>query len=138
MKPLATIVFVAALSGCGNGSQTADATSAIPLPSEAFELVCQPGKGQVPTFAAQEFRIRVDPKRGIYQFSHWAGGIMPIKAMEPVKIVFRDEVIEKGRDYNPETWRITYDTRSRKLVYRESFSGIVPTNYVFSSECQIV
>ena len=137
MKPLATIVFVAALSGCGNGSETADETSAIPLPSEAFELVCQPAKGQIHTFAAQEFRIRVDPKSGIYQFSHWSGE-MPMKTMEPATIVFIDEVIEKGRDNNPEIWRIMYDTRSRKLDYRESYSGFVHTDYVFTSECQIV
>jgi hypothetical protein len=138
MKPLATIVFVAALSsGCGNGSETAGATSAVPLPSQAFELVCQAGKGQPPTFAVQEFRIRVDPKMGTYQFSHWTGE-MPIKTMEPAKIVFIDEVIEKGRDNNPEIWRIRYDARSRKLDYRESFSGFVHTDYAFTSECQIV
>ncbi len=106
------------------------------LPSEPFELVCEAAGPYAPPFARSQFRIRVDPKNGTYAFDHWEND-SPIQRIDRNQLVFRDETIAKGADNNPEFWHISYDLPSGMLTYQASWSGRIPINYKFQTQCRI-
>jgi hypothetical protein len=106
------------------------------LPSEPFELVCEAAGQYAPSFARSQFRIRVDPEKGIYAFDHWEN-YSPIHRIDRNQLIFCDETIAKGADNNPEFWHISYDLPSGLLTYQASWSGRMPISHKFKTQCRI-
>jgi hypothetical protein len=108
----------------------------VAFPSEPFELICDAVGKHAPPFAQSEFRIRVDIKRGIYEFSHF-GGERTILKITSDRLILRDEWIAKGRDNSGESWHLSYDLSSGQLDYREIWKGRMGTSHQFTTKCRI-
>ena len=138
MHRVILLLLLASISGCEKSDTATTAASSrdvASLPSVPFILKCRAGAGSRPDFAEHDFAVRVDPVRKTFALP--IGGDTTLQSIDRTNIIMRDETTERGRDNNPETWRIAYDRGTGTLTYLERFSGIVPVEHSFRSKCSI-
>jgi hypothetical protein len=107
------------------------------LPAK-FTLNCGAPSGTSPYGTEKGFKILVNRKANEFSFSWVRLGPWPIQKIEPERITLTDAHVERGIDGNPEERRIVFDRRTGVLQFHEAYSGLVPIDHTFSSQCEVV
>jgi hypothetical protein len=107
------------------------------LPTK-FTLNCgAPNGSSIPEGIERGFKILIDRTANQFSFSWERLGPWPIQRIAPDAITLVDAHVEHGIDGNPEDRRIVFDWRTDVLQFHEAYSGFVPVEHTFSSQCKI-
>jgi len=132
VKWFSLLFICAAMSGCG-----AEGQAKMQLPTERFQLKCDPAEdGNPPEFAKEKFVVSIDLIKKTFALPGW-NYEENIKSIDENSIVMRDVKVGRGSSNNPEEQWISFDLNSHNFSYAHKFAGVGPGLYIFNTRCEI-
>jgi hypothetical protein len=108
------------------------------LPPAQFILKCAAPKGQgIPIAAKSGFVVVVNQSTKKFSAPWWLKGEQPLGSVTPDLVIFIDRHIVRGRDYNPEDYRITFDLKTGTFDFYEAYAGRIPVRNQFKAKCEV-